>query len=232
MHRAYQVYREVESETPQSLPIHASVGSVAKRMLDVVIAGIALTLGLPLALGVALVVAASSRGPVLFRQERVGLNGRRFTLWKFRTMHASSTDGLHRDYVLSMIRSTPTTVASNGVFKLQGDARVTRVGAFLRKTSLDEFPQFINALRGEMSVVGPRPALAYEVKEYAPWQLERLQVRPGITGWWQISGRNRMSYIEMCERDIEYVRGWSLLWDLRIMLRTPWVMITNSGRAG
>jgi lipopolysaccharide/colanic/teichoic acid biosynthesis glycosyltransferase len=231
MQPAYRAYPESDPETWRSLPIHASLESTAKRILDVVIAGIALTLGLPLALGIALIVVASSRGPILFRQERIGLNGRRFTLWKFRTMHASSTDALHRDYVLPMIRGTPHGASSQGVFKLQGDARVTRIGALLRRTSLDEFPQFFNALRGDMSVVGPRPALAYEVDAYEPWQLERLQVRPGITGWWQVSGRNRMSYLEMCQRDIEYVRDWSLLWDLRIMLRTPWVMMSNSGRA-
>lgn len=228
---ALRIYDDVDPGSSQDAPVHPSVKSRTKRLLDVLVASAALILGLPIAAVIALLVAITSRGPILFEQERVGLCGRRFTVWKFRTMAASASVEPHREYVLSMIRGTNSEQATDGVYKLRADSRVTWIGALLRKTSLDEFPQFANVLRGEMSVVGPRPALAYEVDEYAAWQLERLFVRPGITGWWQVSGRNRMTYREMCARDIEYIRDWSLGWDLRIIARTPWVMISNSGRA-
>jgi lipopolysaccharide/colanic/teichoic acid biosynthesis glycosyltransferase len=214
------------------LPLpHPSVHSLFKRCIDLMSAVLALTLGLPAAIIIGIIVAVTSPGPVLFRQLRVGLDGKRFTVWKFRTMTAEATDEAHRDYVLPMIRNTPRGIRASKSFKLDADKRITRFGAWLRKTSLDEYPQFVNVLLGEMSLVGPRPPLDYEVDVYEPWQLERLSVRPGITGWWQVSGRNRMSYVQMCERDIEYVRGWSVGLDVSIIARTPWVMVSNSGRA-
>jgi lipopolysaccharide/colanic/teichoic acid biosynthesis glycosyltransferase len=230
MTSATQVYPAATHETLPPAAPHPSLGSGWKRCIDIVSAAFALTLGLPVGLAVGIVVAVTSPGPVLFRQQRVGLNGKRFTMWKFRTMTVEATDEPHRDYVLTMIRDTHRA-KGNGSFKLDADVRITRFGAWLRKTSLDEYPQFVNVIRGEMSLVGPRPPLDYEVQAYEPWQLERLFVRPGITGLWQVSGRNCMSYVQMCERDIEYVRGWSVGWDLNIIARTPWVMISNSGRA-
>ena len=220
----------LDASEASSLP-HPSTGSLVKRIGDLVVAAIAVIVSAPLFLLIAVAIRFSSKGPVLFRQERVGLGGRPFTMLKFRTMRPNSDAQVHRQYVLSMIRTTPAGASQNGAFKLNADARVTEVGAFLRKSSLDELPQFINVLRGEMSIVGPRPPLAYEVAEYEPWQMARLAARPGITGLWQVSGRNQMSYVDMCRRDVEYMQTWSLLLDLKIMCRTPWVMLVNSGRA-
>jgi lipopolysaccharide/colanic/teichoic acid biosynthesis glycosyltransferase len=211
---------------------HASANSRAKRMLDIVFAILALVAAAPLILLVGFFVASTSPGAILFRQERVGLGGRRFSMLKFRTMCENADDSAHRDYVLSMVRDTPAGSRREGAFKLAGDPRITPVGAVLRRTSLDELPQFLNVLVGDMSVVGPRPPLAYEVDEYADWQMERLTARPGITGLWQVSGRNNLSYVDMCRLDVKYLREWSLASDLLIIARTPWVMLTNSGRAG
>ena len=202
-----------------------------KRAMDVLLAAALLILTAPIWLAVAIAIAVSTQGPVLFRQQRIGLNGRPFTLLKFRTMHDGAPETAHEAFVASMITALPTTLPANGVHKLQEDLRVTRVGAWIRRTSLDELPQLINVLRGEMSLVGPRPPLAYEVERYETWQRERLFVRPGITGLWQVSGRNRLTYIEMCQVDVEYVRSWSFLMDLRIIVRTPWVMFVNQGGA-
>lgn len=211
---------------------HASAQSRAKRLLDVAIAVSVLTLASPLFVVIALLVAVSSPGAILFRQERVCLGGRRFLMLKFRTMRVDADESVHRDYVLSMVRHTPDGAKRGDAFKLNGDSRVTRVGALLRRTSLDELPQFLNVLVGDMSVVGPRPPLPYEVEHYAPWQMERLTARPGITGLWQVSGRNRLSYVDMCRLDIDYLTSWSVARDLLIVARTPWVMLRNSGRAG
>lgn len=211
---------------------HVSTQSRAKRLIDIAVSLAVLALSAPLFLSIAVLVAATSPGAILFRQERVSLGGRRFLMLKFRTMRVDADESVHRDYVLSMVRDTPAAAKRGNVFKLTDDARVTRIGAFLRKTSLDELPQFLNVLVGDMSVVGPRPPLPYEVEQYAAWQMERLTARPGITGLWQVSGRNRLSYVDMCRLDIEYLRNWSHGRDLTILARTPWVMLRNSGRAG
>ena len=207
------------------------VHSKAKRLTDIVVAVGALAVLLPVVVFAALAVRLTSPGPVLFRQPRVGLGGVRFTVLKFRTMRHAVSDEKHRRYVQSMVASSHAAEAQDGAFKLVRDDRVTSVGRFLRRTSLDELPQLWNVLKGEMSVVGPRPPLDYEVALYEPWQLERLTVRPGLTGLWQVSGRNNMTYYHMCVLDVEYVRGWSLQGDLRIIARTPWVMVSNSGKA-
>ena len=213
-------------------PNHISAGSRRKRIIDVAVAATVMMIALPVFIAIALVVAMTSPGAILFRQERIGLGGRRFTMLKFRTMRSDADESVHREYVLTMVRDTPCDAKQIGAFKLAGDARVTRIGALLRKTSLDELPQFLNVLVGDMSVVGPRPPLPYEVEHYDDWQMERLSARPGITGLWQVSGRNRLSYVEMCRRDVDYLRSWSLLRDASIIAKTPWVMLINSGRAG
>jgi lipopolysaccharide/colanic/teichoic acid biosynthesis glycosyltransferase len=151
-------------------------------------------------------------------------------------MQHGASDRTHRDLVTRMLAGDEQGTKQTGpdgqdVFKLVNDPRVTRLGAILRRTSLDELPQLINVLTGEMSLVGPRPPLAYEFEAYDHWQFDRLQVRPGITGLWQVSGRNLLSYRQMCELDVEYVRRWSVGLDLRILFRTIPVVLFNSGRA-
>jgi len=222
------------SSAEEALEIEAALTSRGKRALDLVAAGVLLTLSSPLWLLIACAIKATSRGPVLFRQERIGAGGRPFTLYKFRTMRNGASEHLHRQFVTEMITSgmTSMTVSPvNGTFKLSRDDRVTRVGRILRKTSIDELPQLINVLLGDMSLVGPRPPIHYEVARYEPWQRERLAVRPGITGLWQVSGRNRLSYNEMCQLDLAYIRGWSIGKDLAIILRTPWAMFVDRGGA-
>jgi lipopolysaccharide/colanic/teichoic acid biosynthesis glycosyltransferase len=193
-----------------------------------------LILSSPLFLFIAIAIKLDSRGPVFFAQERVGLGERRFRMLKFRSMYTGTSDVLHREHVTKQINGHQgnESKGENGSYKLVGDARVTRVGRWLRRISLDELPQLVNVLRGEMGLVGPRPALAYELELYEPWQMDRLAVRPGMTGLWQVSGRSRLSYCRMCELDVEYVRRCSLWLDLWILIRTPAVVIFNPGRAG
>lgn len=218
---------EPEDDRAALLPIATSRG---KRALDIALAALVLLLVTPAWLIIVLLIRATSSGPVLFRQSRVGLNGRSFTMLKFRTMYDGVSDEVHRRFITSLIVGQATGEGT-GSYKLHGDVRVTPVGRWLRRTSFDELPQLVNVLRGEMSLVGPRPPLEYEVQNYAPWQRERLQMRPGITGLWQVSGRNRLSYVEMCRIDLEYLRDWSLRADLRIIFRTPWVLFVDPGGA-
>jgi lipopolysaccharide/colanic/teichoic acid biosynthesis glycosyltransferase len=205
--------------------------SIRKRALDIVIASLVLVLGSPAWIAIALLVRLTSPGPILFRQQRLGLGGVPFTCLKFRSMHDRVSEDMHREYVVSQITAPSDAVRHDSVFKLTQDPRVTGVGRLLRRTSLDEIPQFINVLRGEMSVVGPRPALEYEVEHYEPHHLKRLAARPGITGLWQVSGRNQLNYAEMVELDIQYIQTWSFGRDVSIVARTPWVMFSNSGGA-
>lgn len=209
---------------------------VIKRCVDLVGALIGVVVAGPVMLLVALAVKIESRGPVFFRQERIGTGGRRFKVWKFRTMRDGAPDVAHRELISKLLRGEEDAAAhvatrSGPIYKLVNDERVTRLGQFLRRTSLDELPQLFNVLRGEMSLVGPRPPIGYECEAYDHWQFDRLRVRPGITGLWQVSGRNRLTYRQMCELDVEYVRRWSLWLDLRILLKTIPVVLSNSGRA-
>ena len=196
---------------------------VACRALDLV-ARVALVLLLaPLLLLIALIVKLDSPGPVLFRQQRVGRGRRNFLVAKFRTMQHGADHDVHRDYMLALIESgTPAP-------KLAGDARVTRFGAFLRRTSLDELPQLWNVLRGEMSLVGPRPPIPYEVDHYPPHWFERFHVKPGVTGLWQVSGRSEVSLEEMIELDVDYARRRSVLLNVWILLRTIPAVLSQRG---
>jgi exopolysaccharide biosynthesis polyprenyl glycosylphosphotransferase len=207
-----------------------------KRLMDLMWGSLALAMAAPLMAAVAIAVKLDSRGPVFFRQERVGAGGRRFRIYKFRTMRHGASEEAHRALVQGMMsRPESRTGKALGdgqvVYKLVDDERVTRLGRWLRRASLDELPQLINVLRGDMSLVGPRPPLPYECDVYDFWQYDRLQVKPGITGLWQVSGRNLLTYQRMCELDIEYVRRWSLWLDLKILLKTIPVVLLNSGRA-
>lgn len=209
---------------------------VLKRLVDLIGAGLIAIIASPLMLIIAIAIKLDSPGPVLFGQERFGTGGRRFRVLKFRTMKHGASDAVHRELVQKMISGDEVTTSHAGgdgrpVYKLVNDDRVTRVGSFLRKTSLDELPQVFNVLRGEMSLVGPRPPLAYEMDAYDHWQFDRLQVSPGITGLWQVSGRNLLTYRQMCELDVEYVRSWSLWLDFQILVRTIPVVFFNAGRA-
>ena len=232
----------MESEHPATLPLPTltadasrrsgprAAASRRKRAFDVAASALLLTLTAPITAGIVVLIRLTSRGPIIFRQERIGLNGAAFTLYKFRTMRRDAPAEIHEQFVATMLSST-AIAETPGVYKLQGDPRITRIGRWLRRTSLDEIPQLVNVLRGEMSLIGPRPPLAYEVRRYAPWQSERLTVRPGITGLWQVSGRNRLTYTQMCAKDIEYIRDWTFRRDLSIALKTPWAMFVDRGGA-
>ncbi|HLL76390.1 MAG TPA: sugar transferase [Pyrinomonadaceae bacterium] len=194
-----------------------------KRAFDILVSGAAIVLLSPLLALIALLIKLGSRGPVLYSQERVGMDGRLFLFYKFRTMQAGSDDRAHREYQQKYITGQPDTNLGRGprpVFKMRDDPRITRVGRVLRRTSLDELPQFLNVLFGDMSVVGPRPPIPYEVEVYEHWHRQRLDVKPGLTGLWQVSGRNRLSFEEMVRLDLFYIENWSLLLDLKIILRT------------
>jgi len=202
-----------EGEASTATPV---AGDAWKRSLDLLIATAA-TIGLsPLIAVVALMVRIDSRGPVFFRQERLGRDGRPFRMWKFRSMYHNSDDGRHRDAASAWFAAQP---AGNG-YKSLADPRITRVGRFLRRTSLDEIPQLFNVLTGDMSLVGPRPAIAYELTHYQPWYFERQRVKPGMTGLWQVSGRDTVSAQDMMALDVRYVREHTLWLDFRILFLT------------
>jgi len=211
------------------------VGQVLKRAIDLVGSGVALILLSPLFGVLALLIKITSRGPVLFRQKRVGQCGRVFTFLKFRTMHAGTDASIHKDYIARFIAGDNDSLLGDAenqdpVYKLRDDPRVTPVGRFLRKSSLDELPQLWNVLRGEMSLVGPRPPIPYEVERYAPWHLRRvLEVKPGITGLWQVSGRSKTKFNDMVRLDLQYARVWSLWLDLKILFQTPGAVFSGDG---
>ncbi len=208
---------------------HPAVTSPLKRIVDMVIAGGLLVVLSPILLLAAGLIRMSSRGPALFRQERVGVGGRPFTILKLRTMVVVNDDSAHRELNTRELLGTHDPETSDGIFKLEADPRITHIGHWLRRLSLDEFPQLINVLRGEMSIVGPRPALQWEVDLYQRKHLARLAVRPGITGLWQVSGRNQLSMLEMLDLDVRYVEEWSPGLDLRIIAMTPGVMLRGDG---
>jgi lipopolysaccharide/colanic/teichoic acid biosynthesis glycosyltransferase len=205
-------------------------GEVAKRTLDIV-GGIAgLLLFAPFFAVVPVLIKLYSKGPVFFLQDRIGRNGEKFKLIKFRSMYLDNDDVIHREYVTKLIKGQVDGAASQGVFKIQGDPRVTPVGRYLRKYSLDELPQFINVLMGDMSLVGPRPPIRYEVDNYCGWQRNRLMgKKPGITGLWQVTGRSSTSFDDMVRLDLRYLRGWSVALDLKILLRTPQAVFKTKG---
>jgi len=206
--------------------------SPLKRGFDIAASAAALVLLSPVLLGIALAVKLDSAGPVLFRQQRVGARGRPFLLYKYRTMVVDNDCARHREYVARLINGEAETHACDDgdeIFKLADDERVTGVGRFLRRYSLDELPQLINVLKGEMSIVGPRPALDYEVAAYGQWHRRRLMAVPGISGVWQVAGRSRVSFDEMVFQDVMYAYNQSLLTDLGICLRTVPVVLQGRG---
>lgn len=205
-----------------------------KRIMDTVGSALALLLFSPLLVVIALAIKLTSKGPVFFRQKRVGQYGEQFVFLKFRSMHVNNDATAHKAFVRQLIAGGAAGSSSNGngqtVYKLTKDPRITPVGAFLRKTSLDELPQFWNVLRGEMSLVGPRPAIAYEVEAYDIWHRRRvLEAKPGITGLWQVNGRSRIKFDDMVRLDLRYAKTWSPWMDLKILMRTPVAVVFGDG---
>lgn len=202
-----------------------------KRATDIVGAILGLALFSPFFLIISLLIKLTSRGPVLFRQQRVGRFGKMFTFLKFRSMHVNVSHKVHEEYVNNLIcGNVEGGDGKDCVYKIQRDPRVTPVGRFIRKTSLDELPQFLNVLMGDMSLVGPRPPIPYELEKYDIWHRRRvLEVKPGITGLWQVKGRSRTTFDEMVRLDLKYVREWSLWLDIKILLLTPVAVLYGKG---
>jgi lipopolysaccharide/colanic/teichoic acid biosynthesis glycosyltransferase len=203
-----------------------------KRAIDILGSAALLLLLAPVLLITAALVKLKSPGPVFFRQERVGRMMKSFTMLKFRTMHVNADSKIHQEYVSSLIKAKAASHGTSGeqVFKLTADPRVTPIGRILRKTSIDELPQLINVLRGEMSLVGPRPPLHYEVEQYQRWHCRRvLEAKPGLTGLWQVAGRSRTTFDEMVRLDLRYARTRSLWTDIKILLATPGAVFAGKG---
>ena len=209
------------------------MATIATRALDLTVAVAVLLLATPLLVLIVLAIRLDSRGSAMFRQERLGRRRRPFHVLKFRTMVRDADCAKHRDYVEQLIRGDERghSDGRRELYKLAVDDRVTRAGRFLRKWSLDELPQLWNVVRGEMSLVGPRPVLAYEADRYPPEWVPRFTVKPGLTGLWQVSGRNERTYAEMAQLDVEYARRRSIGLDLKILFRTVGVVLRRRGAA-
>ncbi len=206
----------------------SSFPSVSKRAMDIVGSLVALVGLLPLFIVIAALVKLTSPGPVFYRQERYGLFGKEFTFLKFRSMYTNNDPEIHKEYVRNLIDNNEG--GSDGSFKIRNDPRVTPLGAFLRKNSLDELPQFINVLQGDMSLVGPRPPIPYEFERYCLWHRQRLlRAKPGITGEWQVCGRSRTTFDEMVRMDLRYIRNQSFWLDLKILIKTPLAVLSGDG---
>ncbi len=219
------------------------VGAFARRCLDLVAASALILLFLPVMIGIAVAVRLDSRGPALFRQRRVGYREREFTVFKFRSMRLDADEERHRQYISALIGTDSAedkAPAESGeddgeegetLYKLAVDDRITPVGRRIRSWSVDELPQLFNVVLGDMSLVGPRPAIPYEVESYPAWYSKRFAVKPGLTGLWQVSGRNQRTYEEMVSLDIDYAESRSLLGDLAILAKTPRAVLGRKGVA-
>ena len=216
-----------EENTRRSLPLFV------KRLADILVSAAILILSSPFMIVIALAVKLTSKGPVIFRQDRLGQFGTQFKCLKFRTMYSDNDPKIHEEYCQRFIAGKADGEIASGdppVYKITNDHRVTRIGGFLRKTSLDEFPQFWNVLVGEMSLVGPRPPVPYEYAVYDVWHRRRvLEMKPGVTGLWQVSGRSRTSFNDMVRLDLRYSKSWSLWLDLKILAATPRAVLGGEG---
>ena len=235
---AAEIRPVAEVDSIDDRPLEAIV-----RAVDLIVAGLMLIVLAPLFAALAIAIKADSSGSPIFRQRRCGRRRDEFTVFKFRTMRCDTAADPHRSYVLDVIAANGNGASGNGASgngashpqrdeglqKLENDKRVTRVGAFLRRFSLDELPQLWNVVRGEMTLVGPRPPIPYEVDSYPTRWLRRLSVKPGLTGLWQVSGRNELDYAEMVELDLEYVERRSLWLNAKILARTAWVVLSGRG---
>jgi len=207
---------------------------VLKRGIDIVGSIFGILIFMPVMLITALAIKVTSPGPVIFSQIRLGKQGTPFTFYKFRSMHVNMDDQIHRDYVRSFIDGSDDKInqgdAERPLYKIKSDPRITKVGRFIRKTSIDELPQFFNVLKGDMSLVGPRPPLAYEAEKYQAWHLRRiLEMKPGITGLWQVEGRSKTGWDDSVRLDIRYIQNWSLLLDIKILFKTLKVVLRDRG---
>ena len=204
-----------------------------KPVIDLICSTLFILIFSPIMILIAFGIKFSSKGPLFYKQKRVGHRGKIFTLYKFRTMRENCNDEVHREYIAKLINgeinSDRQSKNQKAVYKLNSDARVTKIGKFLRIWSLDELPQFFNVLKGEMSLVGPRPPIPYEVEEYSAWQLQRLDALPGITGLWQVNGRSRTNFDDMVRLDIQYIRNSSFSQDMKIFLKTFKAIISRDG---
>jgi lipopolysaccharide/colanic/teichoic acid biosynthesis glycosyltransferase len=205
--------------------------ALVRRFIDLFGAAVVIVLLSPLLIGLAIAIRLDSPGSALFRQRRVGLGKREFTVFKFRSMRSDADPRGHRDYVTALIQGKAADGGKENLYKLAVDDRITPVGRWIRRWSLDELPQLFNVIAGDMSLVGPRPAIPYEVSEYPSWYLDRFSVKPGLTGLWQVSGRNERTYEEMVRLDIEYAERRSLFLDLSILARTPFTVLARRGAA-
>jgi lipopolysaccharide/colanic/teichoic acid biosynthesis glycosyltransferase len=203
---------------------------IVKRAMDIVGSVIALIVFSPLFVMISVAIKLTSRGAILFKQERVGQYGKRFSFLKFRSMRPNSDSGIHQDYVKRFISGDADSASEGGTFKLTTDPRITPLGRFLRKTSLDELPQFLNVLKGQMSLVGPRPPIPYELEIYGQWHRRRLlEAKPGITGLWQVNGRSTTKFDDMVRLDLEYARTWTPWLDVKILWKTPRAVLSAQG---
>jgi lipopolysaccharide/colanic/teichoic acid biosynthesis glycosyltransferase len=207
---------------------------IMKRAIDIVGGATMLVLCAPICLLIALAIKLTSRGPVFFKQQRVGQYGKQFTFLKFRSMYANNDHKVHKEYVIKLIASEKgigqASAVEGNVYKLTSDKRITPLGRLLRRASLDELPQFLNVLWGDMSLVGPRPPIPYELAAYQTWHRRRLlEVKPGITGLWQVSARSRVDFDQMVRLDLRYATSWTPWLDVKILLRTPFAVIKGSG---
>ena len=225
---------------PLSPPARASTGEsgsvltpsnrISKRLFDVLVASVCLVLVSPLLVVAAIAVRATSRGPAMFRQTRIGQGRRVFVLYKFRTMYDGSPSDIHRDYVSRLLtEEEPAVGGREGLYKLEDDPRITPVGRLLRRSSIDELPQLLNVIRGDMSLVGPRPVLPWEAELIRPTHASRFLATPGITGLWQVSGRNRLTMRQGFDLDLEYMAKQSFTFDLLILLKTVPVVLSTDG---
>jgi|HubBroStandDraft_3_1064219.scaffolds.fasta_scaffold41220_1 exopolysaccharide biosynthesis polyprenyl glycosylphosphotransferase len=247
MHISFHFFPETEDKSGFSQPADAELypdlferdeerrfSRFVKRSMDIAGSLATLILCSPLLVLISVAIKLTSKGPILFKQERVGRYGSRFTFLKFRSMECGSDARIHREYVKQYIAGEAEAVRAsqtqNAVYKIQSDPRITRVGKFLRRSSLDELPQFINVLRGDMSLVGPRPPIPYELEGYQIWHRRRvLESKPGITGLWQVNGRSRVKFDDMVRMDLQYAKTWSLWLDVKILLQTPAAVLFGAG---
>lgn len=219
------VYRDLSK--PKANPAKSRV---LKRAVDILGSIFALILFSPVFVIIAVLIKLTSKGPILFSQKRVGQYGRMFNFYKFRSMYPDNDHTIHKEYVTSLIAGKEGLKQKNQSYKLENDPRITPFGKFIRRTSLDEIPQFVNVLKGDMSLVGPRPPVPYEFASYRPWHKRRvLEIQPGLTGLWQVKGRSRTTFDEMVRMDIRYAETQSLLQDVKIILMTPAAMFSGKG---